>query len=70
MTDRERFEKAWANRPWLVEEESGKDRAWRWWQAAIASLEPPEERHGLPFHKETMVSLNSLTIRKDENTSQ
>lgn len=29
--ERAEFEKAWAKRPWLLEEESDKDRAWRWW---------------------------------------
>ena len=61
MEERERFEAAWNKRPWIVEEESDKDRAWRWWQAA---LEPTEARHDLPSHAETMGGLNALTIRK------
>lgn len=55
------FLNAWNVRPWLLEEESDKDRAWRWWQAAIAS-QADEVR--LPFHKETMAGLDALTIRK------
>jgi hypothetical protein len=30
------FERAWAKRPWIMEEETDKDRAWRWWQARAA----------------------------------
>lgn len=55
------FLKAWSTRPWLLEQESDKDRAWRWWQTALASQ---EERHNLPFHEETMSGLDALTIRK------
>lgn len=61
MTERERFEAAWNKRPWLVEEESDKDRAWRWWQAA---MQPHEVRNDLPSHEETMDGLMALTIRK------
>lgn len=61
MTERERFEATWNKRPWLVDDESDKDRAWRWWRAA---LEPSEGRRDLPFHAETMDGLNSLKIRK------
>lgn len=63
MTERERFEKAWAKRPWIVEDESDKDRAWRWWQTALATEEPA---HVLPFHDETMAGLNSLTIMRPD----
>lgn len=59
--ERERFEKAWAERPWIVEDETDKDRAWRWWQAALASEEP---RLNLPGHDETMAGLNSLKVRE------
>lgn len=44
---REAFEAAWNKRPWLTEEESDKDRAWRWWQAAIASRWE-DKREGKP----------------------
>ena len=33
---RKAFEAAWAKRPWITEEESDKDRAWRWWRAALS----------------------------------
>ena len=33
---KDNFEKAWAKRPWLNEEETDKDRAFRWWCAALA----------------------------------
>jgi hypothetical protein len=33
MNEREEFERAWNNRAWILEKESDKDRAWRWWQA-------------------------------------
>jgi len=36
MNEREEFEKAWNARPWILEKESHKDRAWRWWQARAA----------------------------------
>lgn len=58
-TERDRFEKAWAKRPW-TEGETDKDRAWRWWQAALA-VDPV--KHSLPGHDETMASLDALTIR-------
>lgn len=35
--DRQTFERAWANRPWITDEESDKDRAWRWWTSALES---------------------------------
>jgi hypothetical protein len=38
--DRQAFERAWAKRPWIAEEESDKDRAWRWWVAALESGQP------------------------------
>lgn len=60
MTERDRFERAWAKRPWLTEDESDKDRAWRWWQAALAA-EPVE--HKMSGHDETMAALDALTIR-------
>jgi hypothetical protein len=63
VSERERFEKAWAKRPWLLEDETDKDRAWRWWQAALASSESTKEVR-LSFHDETMEQLSSLTIRK------
>jgi hypothetical protein len=36
-TSRAAFEKDWNNRPWLTEEESDKDRAFRWWQAGSSA---------------------------------
>ncbi|ANW00708.1 hypothetical protein [Bradyrhizobium icense] len=56
------FLKAWNARPWLLEKESDKDRAWRWWQAAKAA--PDEPHHNIPFHEETMAGLDALSIRK------
>jgi hypothetical protein len=35
MSGREKFDEAWAKRPWITEDESDKDRAWRWWQAGF-----------------------------------
>lgn len=64
MSERERFEAAWAKRPW-TEGETDKDRAWRWWQAALAPS-AEETRPTLPGHAETMAGLNSLTIRQGE----
>lgn len=61
MTERERFEKAWAKRPWIMEDESDKDRAWCWWQAALAT-EPVE--YCMPGRAETMAVLDSLTVRR------
>lgn len=63
MTDE--FLKAWNARPWLAEEESDKERAWRWWQAALAAR-PEGARHNLPFHQETMDGLSALTIRRPD----
>lgn len=61
MTELERFEKAWAKRPWITEDESDKDRAWRWWQAALA-VDP--SGHNLPGHDETMANLDALKVRR------
>jgi hypothetical protein len=60
-SERERFERAWNKRPWIIEDESDKDRAWRWWQAALIPVEPLPK---LPGHDETMASLDALTIRR------
>jgi len=59
-SERERFEDAWSKRPWIIDDESDKDRAWRWWQAALAPVEP---LHKLPGHDETMKDLNALRVR-------
>ena len=64
MTERDRFETAWANRPW-TEDESDKDRAWRWWQAALAPS-AEKTRAKLPGYDETMAGLASLTISRGE----
>lgn len=60
-SERERFEKAWAKRPWVIEEETDKDRAWRWWQAALVPAKPI---HKLPGHDETMQALDALKVRQ------
>ena len=45
---KDNFEKAWAKRPWLNEEETDKDRAFRWWSAALAlGNGAVEARHNL-----------------------
>lgn len=35
---REAFEHDWNNRPWLTEEESDKERAFRWWKAGRVAM--------------------------------
>jgi hypothetical protein len=51
--DRQAFELAWSNRPWIAEDESDKDRAWRWWVAALESAQPrlssPQEQKQIFF---------------------
>ena len=44
---KDNFEKAWAKRPWLNEGETDKDRAFRWWCAALA-LGNAAQKQSLP----------------------
>lgn len=39
LDEQKEFDRAWNARPWITDEETDKDRAWRWWQAR-ASLMP------------------------------
>lgn len=44
--ERQAFEAAWSKRPWIAEEESDKDRAWRWWQVRAAIPDPAQPSAG------------------------
>lgn len=63
MTDmRKSFEAAWAKRPWITETESDKDRAWRWWQAALAHPAPQDERWTAWRHKKRGTTYNIVGV--------